>query len=170
MIKTILGLLGVDDSSGPFTSNLKFTSGGTASADANTLDAYVEGTFSPAPTLTFGGGATGMTFLSRGGVYTKIGNMVFFTISIWLTAKGSSAGNILISGLPFTASNTMNFPVAMAADALTSGVGDSFLSASVQANTSTIIVYKYSAGAQVRLTDADFTDNSVLRMCGNYRV
>ena len=42
MIKKILGLFGVDSASGPFTTNLKFTSGGTSSSDVNTLDAYAE--------------------------------------------------------------------------------------------------------------------------------
>lgn len=168
MIKTILGLFGVDDTTGAFTNNLKFTGGGTASSDVNTLDAYVEGTFTPA--LTFGGVSTGITYSSRGGTYTRIGNMVFFTISIWLSSKGSAVGNSQITGLPFTVSATANFPAAFAVDSVTSGVGDSALSSLSQANTTSINIYKYVAGVLTRLTDADFTDSTTLRITGSYRV
>lgn len=74
------------------------------SADANTLDDYEEGTFTPA--LSFGGGSTGLTYGSRAGQYTKIGNMVWFDIQITLTARGSSTGDAEISGLPFTSAAT----------------------------------------------------------------
>lgn len=168
MIKTILGLFGVDDSSGPFTTNLKFTSGGTASADANTLDAYVEGTFTPA--LTFGGGNTGLTYSSRGGTYTRIGNMVFFSISIVLSAKGSSTGDVTVTSLPITVSNALNFASAVELSVMTAGVGDSFISSSPQNSTTNIFLYKYAAGSKVRLNDTDFTDTSTIRITGSYRV
>jgi hypothetical protein len=168
MIKTILGLLGVNDASGPFTSNLKFTSGGTASADANTLDAYAEGVFSP--NITFGGANTGLTTATKGGTYTRIGDVVFFTITIILTAKGSSTGALLITSLPLTSSNTSNFPVTLSLNNVTAGVGDSHVHGSVQANNTTIKLYKYAAGAQVQLTDADLTDASEIRVSGYYRV
>jgi hypothetical protein len=167
MIKTILGLLGVDDASGPFTSNLKFTSGGTASTDANTLDAYVEGTFSP--NITFGGGNTGIAYATKGGTYTRIGNTVFFTITLILTAKGSSTGALLVTSLPITSSNTSNFPVTLSLHNVTAGVGDSHVHGSVQANNTTIRLYKYSAGGQVQFTDADLTDTSEIRLSGYYR-
>lgn len=168
MIKTILGIFGVDTATGPYTTNLKFTSGGTASADANTLDAYVEGVFTPV--LTFGGVSTGITYSSRGGVYTKMGNMVFFAVSILLSSKGTATGNSQVTSLPFTVSGTANFPASLGIDSVTSGVGDSFLSAIAQSNTTTINLNKYVAGVQARLTDADFTDTSTIRISGSYRV
>lgn len=168
MIRTILGLFGVDTATGAFTNNLKFTSGGTASADANTLDAYVEGVFTPV--LTFGGVSTGITYSSRGGVYTKIGNMVFFTISILLSSKGGATGNSQVTGLPFTVSSTANFPCALGVDAVTAGVGDTFLSAICQGNATVINLNKYASGVQTRLVDTDFTDTSTIRIMGSYRV
>lgn len=74
-----------------------------SSADANTLDDYEEGTFTP--TLT----ASGYVFThgNQTGIYTKIGNLVFFKIYMATTySSGSGATNGTITGLPFTASGS----------------------------------------------------------------
>lgn len=167
MIKKIMGLFGVDSTSGPFTTNLKFTSGGTASADVNTLDAYVEGVF--LPELTFGGASTGITYSSRGGVFTKIGNMVFFTLSIALSSKGSATGTQQITGLPYTVSATADFP-SMPSLSSTPAAVDSDLVAMALATTTTINLYDYILGVRTRLTDADFTNTTIIRISGQYRV
>jgi len=70
------------------------------SADANTLDDYEEGTFTPS--FKFSGGTTGITYGGRYGAYTKIGNAVHFSLYVILTAKGSSTGVASVTGLPFT--------------------------------------------------------------------
>jgi hypothetical protein len=168
MIKTILGLLGVDTASGPFTSNLKFTSGGTPSADVNTLDAYVEGTATP--NLTLGGGSTGMTYSSRGISYTKIGDVILFSLSIILTAKGSSTGALVITGLPVSASATSNFPCSIVMTNLGATVGDTFLSAWVSFGSSSISIFQQSGGSRVQLTDADITDTTNIRITGLYKI
>ena len=70
--------------------------GGTGSA--NLLDDYEEGTFTPA----INSGATGGSYANTSGNYTKIGNMVTFTIRL---QPGSFTGNgdgFNLSGLPFT--------------------------------------------------------------------
>lgn len=75
----------------------------SASTDANTLDDYEEGTWTPA--LKFGGGSTGITYSQQFGQYTKVGRLVTCTFNIFLTSKGSSAGSATIDGLPFTVFN-----------------------------------------------------------------
>jgi len=70
----------------------------SASSDANTLDDYEEGTFTP--TLTFGGASVGITYSGQTGTYTKIGNIVRYSFDLRLSNKGSSTGNAKIS-LPF---------------------------------------------------------------------
>jgi hypothetical protein len=72
----------------------------SASSDANTLDDYEEGTWTP--TLTFGGASVSMTYSVQTGSYTKIGRVVYATCRIVLTNKGSSTGSAIITGLPFT--------------------------------------------------------------------
>lgn len=78
---------------------IKFPATQVPSADANTLDDYEEGTWTPA--LDFGGGATGLTYSSRTGRYTKIGRLVAIEARITLSNKGSSTGSAHIRGLPF---------------------------------------------------------------------
>src|ERR1043166_4552446 len=75
----------------------------SASSDANTLDDYEEGSFTPA--LTFDNVAVGMTFAAQSGRYQKIGKWVYVTGYVALTAKGSSTGTAELTGLPFTSAN-----------------------------------------------------------------
>lgn len=71
----------------------------SASSDANTLDDYEEGTWTPA----LGGAASGVSYASRTGTYTKIGNRVILFFEIQLSAI-SGAGSTWITGNPFTPS------------------------------------------------------------------
>ena len=76
--------------------------GNTSNADANTLDDYEEGTWTPA--LDFGGGTTGIAYATnyQYGSYTKIGNVVHCHGMIILSNKGSSTGAAYIGGIPFS--------------------------------------------------------------------
>ena len=81
-------------------SGIQFPATQVASADANTLDDYEEGTFTPtiigtttAGTATYGGG--------QAGTYTKIGRMVYFSIYLGYSG-GTGTGDLRIAGLPFT--------------------------------------------------------------------
>lgn len=76
---------------------IKFPAAQNASADANTLDDYEEGTWTP--TLTPGSGT--FTSASASGSYTKIGDRILFDIVISITTNGTAATNIGVS-LPFT--------------------------------------------------------------------
>ena len=74
----------------------------SASTDANTLDDYEEGTFTPAFQ------PSGYTFTQNvaQGWYTKIGNQVFCKIYMSVTRTAGSGGSQgLVSGLPFTMAN-----------------------------------------------------------------
>jgi hypothetical protein len=138
------------------------------SANANTLDDYEEGTFTPV--ITFGGGSTGITYTVQEGYYTKIGNRVFYDITIVLSAKGSSTGTALITGLPFTSgSSGSNFVAgAMFASSMSAGTTTMVVGQLNQSNT-TITMIRYDAGSAVALTDASFTDTSSIRFNGHYR-
>ena len=70
----------------------------SASSDANTLDDYEEGTFTP--TLTYSGTNT-PAYNAQVGRYTKIGRMVQIQIYIGWNENGST-GNVTIGALPFT--------------------------------------------------------------------
>jgi len=83
---------------------ISFPATASASSDANTLDDYEEGTWTPTAVCT---GQT-IAYSSRSGNYTKIGNVVRAECTMILsTVTGSAAGNTTIQGLPF--SNGLSF-------------------------------------------------------------
>jgi hypothetical protein len=84
-------------------SGISFPATQFSSADANTLDDYEEGTFTPAfqaQTGTLGS----ITYENRSGKYTKVGNVVYFSLQFYTSAfaAGSASGDLYIGGLPFT--------------------------------------------------------------------
>jgi hypothetical protein len=138
------------------------------SAGANDLDDYEEGTFSPG--TTFGGAAVGLTYGTQYGGYRKIGSVVMVWVRVVLTAKGSSTGTALITGLPFTNGAPQRLPVATRFTAMTSGVGDTTMAANVDNALTTVTLYKMAAGSIAALTDADFTNTSDISIGGTYHV
>jgi hypothetical protein len=73
----------------------------SASTNANTLDDYEEGTWTP--NLTFGGSSTGITYSVQDGRYTKIGRIVTLQAFIRLSSRGSATGEARITSVPFLA-------------------------------------------------------------------
>lgn len=63
-------------------------------------------TFTPA--VKFGGASTGITYTTQQGQYLRVGNLVFISINIVTSSKGSSTGAMSISGLPFTPSSAIS--------------------------------------------------------------
>ena len=157
----------------PFAAGISVPAGGvqfpatqSASSDANNLDDYEEGTWTPA--LKFGGALVGMagTFA---GFYTKIGNRVFWSLEFTLSAKGSSTGNATITGMPFTAANVTGnrSPAAVFVD-VTAGL--TVPMAYIGPNSSTVALYNFTSNAAASMTDANFTDTTNMFMSGNFRV
>jgi hypothetical protein len=77
---------------------ISFPATQSAQSDANTLDDYEEGTFTP----TVSGGITSPTYSRQVGKYTKIGNLVHIQISIETSGGTRNANALVIGGLPFT--------------------------------------------------------------------
>jgi hypothetical protein len=75
------------------------------SADANTLDDYEEGSWTP--TLIGTGSNPTSTAVNVTGAYTKIGNQVTLRCSALWTWTGGS-GSIRVGGIPFTASGVLS--------------------------------------------------------------
>jgi hypothetical protein len=85
---------------------IRFPAAQVASADANTLDDYEEGAWTPAISASTTA-PTGLTYSVAAGRYVKIGNTVFVQFGLKLTSKGTGGvGEIIISGLPFVRSST----------------------------------------------------------------
>ena len=76
--------------------------GATTNVDANTLDDYEEGVWTPAISGT--SSTSGQSYDTQTGQYTKIGNKVFCSFNIDLSAKGTISGFLKITGFPFAVS------------------------------------------------------------------
>ena len=89
---------------------IAFPAAQSASSDANTLDDYEEGTWTPSFTTgTF-------TYATRTGFYTKVGNIV--NVQIFLaTNSATGSGTVTISGLPFA--NSLRTTGSIYADSYT---------------------------------------------------
>ncbi len=146
------------------SNGITFPATQSASSDANTLDDYEEGTWTPA--LKFGGNSTGMT-ISATGKYTKIGNVVYWTCDFALSAKGSSTGSATITGLPFTSFNGTYSPAVVWAYDMASLTGSIIYR--VASNSTTIDIYQYDAtGSNNVVTQANFNNASQNRTAGFY--
>ena len=143
---------------------IKFPATQVASTDANTLDDYEEGTYTP--TISFGNNSVGVAYNSTNtsGNYQKIGRMVKIDFRLTLTNKGSSTGVARVS-LPFTAStqarpgsNTLPYGINFNAYADTTAVNTSVVGQAAVAGTTTADLYHTLSGAS--LTNVNISDNS----------
>jgi len=73
-----------------------------ASADANTLDDYEEGLWTP----TFSSSGASFFYVSQFGSYVKVGQMVLAQFYLYATASGTTSNACDLTGLPFASSTT----------------------------------------------------------------
>ncbi len=127
---------------------INFPATQNASSNANTLDDYEEGTWTP--TLS---GASGSITVSSVAQYTKIGNLVMITAGIsW---SGSTlSGQIVIGGFPFATSNSAAGYRAAATFGYISGItfGGQLLSDIPSNSTSGPILYAVSNSSPANIT------------------
>jgi hypothetical protein len=146
---------------------LTFPASQIASSDANTLDDYEEGTFTPG--IAFGGNAVGVLYALQSGTYTKIGNRLLIDIAITLSDKGSSTGAATVTGLPLSVGWFSS--ASMRISGLAAGL-DAFHSAVFQISTTTVpMQYVPASGTGiVNLLDSDISNTLSLIISGQYRV
>lgn len=95
----------------PFATRINLTSGQLSfpatqvpSSDANTLDDYEEGSWTPSYS---GSGAA--TYSVQSGFYVKIGKLVTASFTITLSNVSTLTGNLDLAGLPFTVGNATGY-------------------------------------------------------------
>ena len=101
IVATTMGVGGATPSGSG--SGITFPATQSSSSDANTLDDYEEGDWTP--TYTASSGSFGaITYRFQSGKYTKIGRAVSFTCQIATDSitLSTATGSVNISGLPFT--------------------------------------------------------------------
>ena len=134
------------DSTGLLTlpyGQIKFPAAQNASADANTLDDYEEGTFTAA--IATGSGTVSTN--SATGYYTKIGNQVSVRGYLNVSGVSSPSGTVNITGLPFVSNGTY-VAASIYLVGLTSGATTS-VQAYVQFEGTYLSVIVYNAGSRV---------------------
>lgn len=104
------------------------------SANANTLDDYHEGTYTPTVTASSGT----LTAYTATGIYTKVGRLVTATISVTITTNGTGAGSIVVT-LPFTAS-----AIPFSAGGIETSTAKAIVGL-ISASSSTVNIFKYDA-------------------------
>jgi len=83
----------------PSLNGITFPASQVPSADANTLDDYEEGTWTPAGISAI---TPGYTISSASGSYIKIGRLVQVQFEIIFSAVGANNSAVIFGGLPFT--------------------------------------------------------------------
>jgi hypothetical protein len=150
----------------PSTSGAGITFPATASAssNANTLDDYEEGTWTPG--YAFGTpGTSAFTYTGgRLGTYVKVGNLVscFFYLDNVTIVKGTASGSLNVTGLPFTVAGNTDYSggVVTLTDSYPIGP-QAFLTF-----TGTTTVGMRTAGGAATITAADFAASNTVFLRG----
>ena len=132
-------------------SGITFPATQVASSDANTLDDYEEGTWTP---VIKGASTAGTgTYIVQVGTYTKVGRVVYFQGRLaWNAHTGT--GDMQIGGIPFTSLSTTNSnsPCNFGYINNLSLSASSVLTGFVFPNTNDIGLYQYPAGGGAATT------------------
>jgi hypothetical protein len=141
------------------------------SISVTALENLMIGTALPwTPTLSFGGGSTGIIYNIADGTYQVMGNLVFYTGSIKLTSKGTDVGTARIGGLPLNAVSPAGRQMgSIAVSAITLTAGYTYLWVMNEVTTKNLLIEVGGSGAnQYNLTDTGFANNSELTVNGFY--
>jgi hypothetical protein len=143
----------------------------SASSDANTLDDYEEGTWTPVLVGSTSGAYSNTNYNT--GKYVKIGKYVWIELEVGCANSFQPVGDLTITGLPFTSVNYYNcrYPLAVDLSYVTFDNTKRW-SANVRVNSTVIdIIQNVSAGASTPVTGANLANtNSSQRYMGFYEV
>lgn len=144
----------------PTVTSIKF---GTGTALSN----YLEGTFTPG--IAFGGGTTGVTYGTQSGTYVRIGRVIYVSVLLTLTNKGSSTGSATITGFPVAVGVTSQIMWARG-DLVSYPAGDSVIFAVANSGTSFSLFGTGSNVNATALADTNFNNTSSININGFYLV
>jgi hypothetical protein len=143
---------------------------GTDTAAANTLDDYEEGTWTPS--LEGSTTAGTQTYIWRVGAYTKIGNRVFGNCQIIINVKDvATAGNLKITGLPFTAANN-GIPIGAVSllSNLTLTLSATYASGTVTQASTEIVLNQIGSASLNNIPAANFANGTQIQISFDYYV
>jgi len=121
----------------------------SASADANTLDDYEEGTFSPTIIGTSTAGTVSYTI--QVGAYLKIGRLVYIsTYIVW--TSGTGTGSLQFGNLPFTATSSPTIYQGLTMSGVTGLAGNTagnVLYSRVNTNDNKLTIQSFGTGTTI---------------------
>ena len=143
--------------------------GTSVSLTGREVPVYETGTWTP--TITFGGGSTGIAYGAQEGYYTRVGNTVHITCVISLTSKGSDTGSAVVEGLPFTSRNTSGSAQTIGPVLATTMASLGSVPCAVAGDaTSNAQLFDSSASGFSFLDDTNFNNTSAIRFSGTYQI
>ena len=165
---SVTGVIGVGGAT-PSTSGsgISFPATQSTSTNANTLDDYEEGTWTP--TLLISSSSTGITQSSSVGSYVKIGCSVTCVFQISLTNKGSNTGQVQLV-LPFEQRNQSDLygNCFLYAASLANDCRSTSLQLSSNSATVTFLKGLGSTAADSAILGTDCTNSSTFRASFSY--
>ena len=146
---------------------------GAASGSPTPLSQEPQSSGTWSPGLTFGGGSTGMSITGSIGNWRRVGKLCHFSCRFVVNAKGTSTGEAVFSGLPYTAKN--NGSSYYDAEMLQVGASGmlsltSAVYARINQNATTGSLYHAAATGDDPLEDTNFTNGAVIRISGTYEI
>lgn len=150
---------------------INFPSTQNASSDANTLDDYEEGSWTPV--FTADTPPTSVTYSSRSGTYTKIGDVVYIRCTVILSSKGTGgSGTVYITGLPFSAAGLSGgYAYQNLGGLCYPSSGDTFTAiyGAVYDNGSAIVTHS-APGATSTMQWSQYGNASKISFSGSYKI
>jgi len=135
----------------------------SASTNANTLDDYEEGTWSP----SIGGNAT---YITNSGFYRKIGSLVFISGYMLVQTRGTGSDSI-ISGLPFNPNASAAINESVFALSKAESLSASVTWIALRNNgTDMYATYRTSASSSGQVNQAYIQNNTELNFSGCYLI
>jgi hypothetical protein len=158
-----LNTIGVGNAT-PSTSGagITFPATQSASTNANTLDDYEEGTFTPVLTGTNGGTAT---YSAQVGRYRKIGSFICVWARVDLATVGTLNGFITVDNLPFASQNTTDYysiGTVLLANTTFTGSPVSFMNPN---STNAYLILSVSGAAVGFIGNGNITSSTSVTIC-----
>ena len=153
--------------------NVAFPATQVASADANTLDDYEEGTWTPRFASTWGSGPEA-TMGPTTGYYVKIGRLVIINAFVITTSVSGLAAASYIKDLPFACSSdtTANNVISTTQGGGLAITPGTYISGMIDRNTThlRLQLWDSAVGTSHLVTTTEWTDDGSLYISGHYFV
>jgi hypothetical protein len=153
-------------------SGITFPASQSASTNANTLDDYEEGSFTPIIEGQAGAGTYVYDTTNTFGRYQKVGNRVNFDLSVGVSSVTSAgSGNLYVSNLPFVSQGFTNYYASCSVGYfifVTTGWTGYYISCLTLVGSSKLGIYYSGTSGSVAMPISVMNGASYLYISGSY--